>query len=399
MAHMYDRMGFYAPGALGKSRRLTPEGFLLCENVAIARTGTQVYSPQELALEPNKAGEIRIERLPEEVFRDETVASFEGKPVTVNHPNEFVSPDNWQQLAVGVTQNVRRGTGIEDDLLFADLLITSADAIAYVNRDLPELSCGYDSDYEQTEPGRGVQRNIIGNHVALVERGRAGPRCAINDEEPQMKRTFMDRLSRLITAMKSKDEKAVKAELEDEDPDEGTGELQEMRDALKSVRDELKELKDKRARDEAEEEEEKEKKAKDALLEAEALKAHPDLGKLYTGDALKAIVTRAEILAPGIAIPTADAANKDAVPQLMVKALATADGTEAGKACIAPFLMGRELKALTGDALLGVFNGAAELARVRNNDAGRRTTASTRDFGKPASVTDINAANRAFWKL
>jgi hypothetical protein len=404
---MLDRMAFYAPGELGKTRRVTPEGFLLCEGVAIARVGEQRYSADEVPLEPDKGGEIRISRTPEEVFREETLASFEGKPVTVEHPDEFVGPHNWNIHAVGVTQNLRRGTGIEDDLLFADLLITAADAIQHVNEYLPELSAGYESDYEQTAPGRGIQRNIVGNHVALVTRGRAGPRCAIRDHAPPrkgpvMKVSFADRLNRFLNAFKARDEAAMKAELESED-EETDPELKKVKDSLKEVRDELAAMKAKDAEEEKEEKEKVKDEAEErAKQEAKDALENPgkqvDLGKTYTGDALKDIFSRAEILSPGIQIPTGDAlAGKGVLPALLVKALATADATDAGKEFIKPFLMGRDLKTLTGDALLGVFNGAAELARVRNNRAATLRGTATRDFGKAGSVTSINEANKAFW--
>ena len=56
----------------------------------------------------------------------------------------------------------------------------------------------------------------------------------------------------------------------------------------------------------------------------------------------------------------------------MGNALQNANRSDAGAECIKPFLMRRELHALTGDALLGVFNGAAELMRMRNNQRSER---------------------------
>jgi len=178
-----DRSTIHAPGELGKSRRLTPEGFLLCEGVAIARTGTQVYHKSELPLDAGPDGNITVVRTPEEVFSPTAMASFEGKPVTMDHPDEFVNPKNWKKVEVGTVHNVRRGEGIEDDYLIADLLIKDADAIEHVNRRKPEISCGYSSEYDQTVPGRAKQTDIVGNHVALVDRGRAGSRCAIRDHD------------------------------------------------------------------------------------------------------------------------------------------------------------------------------------------------------------------------
>jgi uncharacterized protein len=420
-AQMEDRSEVYAPTTLGKTRSITPEGYMLCEGVAIARTGTQVYGAHELPLEPGPDGKIRVYRLPEEVFREETMLSFVGKPVTVEHPNGFVTPETWQQQAVGIVQNVRRGTGIEDDLLLADILITAADAILYVAKELPELSCGYNCDYEQTEPGRATQRNIVGNHTALVDRGRAGPRCAIKDhaiEETVMqpKGSIAKTFARLLTAFQAKDEKGIAKELkeiEDDDPDEGTGMLDAAtKSQLKEAMDYIKERK---AKDAAEEKEKADKKmaedsarkeaeeaaAKDAILSAEVLPKDTDLGKVWTGDsaapAIKEILARAEILAPGISIPSTDSVNANAVKTVMVNALAKADTTDAGKECIKPFLMGRELKTLDGRELLGVFNGAAELMRVRNNSHARPNSFKTNDFSKPTTPQSINEENKKFW--
>ncbi|MFU1949286.1 DUF2213 domain-containing protein, partial [Bordetella avium] len=172
-------MPFYTVQKLGEKQELTNEGFLLCRDVPIARIGELLYADGEVPVEATPDGLIKINRSPEEVFRPETIASFEGKPVTLDHPDDFVTPETWRQLAVGTVQNVRQGQGIENDYLFADLLITDAQAIEDIRSGLREVSCGYEADYEQVEPGRGEQRNIIGNHVALVERGRCGPRCAI----------------------------------------------------------------------------------------------------------------------------------------------------------------------------------------------------------------------------
>jgi hypothetical protein len=409
-----DRLNFFTTESLGESRKITPEGFLLCEGVAIARIGSQVYAADELPVDPGKDGMIRIERLPDEVFREETIASFEGKPVTVNHPDSFVTPETWNQLAVGVVQNVRRGEGIEDDLLKADLLITAADAIAYVNKSLPELSAGYDAEYEQTEPGRGLQRNIIGNHVALVERGRAGPRCAIKDGEPSMKKQKRSFWDRLMTAVKAQDEEAVKAEIESRESEDEEGEAEKVDNDLdRQVLARIERLEamieklagktadedksDEEESSETEDEDEESEETEDTVIEAETAKK-ADVGTVYTGDAFKQIVARAEILAPGISVPTGDAAGGGkAAERLMRHALTTAQKTEDGAAAIKPFLMGRSLKNLTGDALLGVFNGAAELVRVRNNQQIERKHIATRDFGKPLGVSDINARNRDFW--
>lgn len=385
---------YYTVGAIGRSRHITPEGFLLCEGVAIARTGIQTYLTTDLPLEPNADGVIVAERLPEEVFRRETIASFEGKPVTVNHPDgEFVSPENWKRYSVGIVQNVRQGDGADSDLLLADLLITSADAIAYANSEFPQVSAGYDCDYEPVGPGRYIQRNIIGNHVALVRHGRAGPRCAIKDEDTTVKNS---RIAKLLAAFGVKDAETA-AEAIESITVTGQPTADSNADKLKTFDERL----DKLEKGIADIQALLTKRQPTADEDSDTATADQDPKQsAYTAEQLTAIRARAEILAPGIQLPTADALSSgDAAEQLMRNALDTAQRTDEGKECIAPFLMDRELKTLTADALLGVFNGAAELMRVRNNQAAAQAAlaAKTRDFGKPVSPEDINEANRKFW--
>lgn len=214
-------MRFYTVVQLGPKQSLTPDGFLLCEEVPIARTGVQIYGPGQTSVEPGPDGITRIQRDPAEVFRPETVASFAGKSVVDDHPPDGVTPENYKELTVGSVMNVRRGPGIQDDLLLADLLIMDAGAIAAVRGGKREVSCGYDCDYEQFEPGRGRQFNIIGNHVALVGHGRCGPRCSIGDSA-MPKRTVWDRI---MTAFKAKDDAAMEEALKEaRDSYEGGGE-------------------------------------------------------------------------------------------------------------------------------------------------------------------------------
>lgn len=67
----------------------------------------------------------------EQIFNPETIASFEAKPVVIGHAR-FADPDNWREIAVGTTQNVRRGEGDKSDFLLADLLLTDRKAIEAV---------------------------------------------------------------------------------------------------------------------------------------------------------------------------------------------------------------------------------------------------------------------------
>jgi uncharacterized protein len=421
-----DRGRFHTVEDIGEKRSTTPEGFLVCHDVPIARTGMQLYSSDEVPLEDAGNGEVRVYRDPEEVFRPETIASFEGKAVTVEHPNDFVTPDNWQQLAVGTVQNVRRGEGLQDDLLIADLVITDAAAIKYVNEELPEVSAGYEAAYEQDEPGRGSQRDIVGNHVALVERGRAGPRCSIQDKETIMtKRTFWDRL---MTAVKAKDAEAIAAELKEAQQakadDEGSTEEKVDNDLDRQVLARIERLEaavgklveglskdadeeteptveaEEKTGDEEGEEMQEEEQTADTVVEAETAQSNSEAkGSVLSGDSLKLVKSRAELLVPGASMKTADAkkAEKAEIATFMRSTLDKAYATEGGKKAIEPFLAGRDIKTLTGDSLASVFIGAAELMRVQNNARMGRSSAVTKDFGSTVTASDMNARNREFW--
>lgn len=161
----------------------TPEGYLLALSVPIGRTGEMEYGIGETPIAPAGNGLVIISRDAEELFKPETIASFQGKPLTIGHPTEFVDADNWKELAKGVIQNVRRGTGKNKNDLVADILITDSFAISLVKSGMRQLSCGYEAEYEETGKGTGVQKNILGNHLALVDEGRAGDAYRINDEK------------------------------------------------------------------------------------------------------------------------------------------------------------------------------------------------------------------------
>ncbi|UCL89309.1 DUF2213 domain-containing protein [Pseudomonas sp. HS-18] len=421
-----DAGRWFTPETLSARQRMTPEGFLLCEAVPIARTGTLIYDESEIPVEGGPGGLVTIERNADEVFRAETMASFEGKPVTLSHPDEFVTPANWRQLSVGIVQNVRRGTDVEQDLMLADLLITDAEAIELVRRDndpnserLRQVSCGYDADYEQLAPGRGRQTTIVGNHVALVERGRCGPRCAIGDSDTMSKtkkRSFADRLR---AAFMSKDAEAAEAlakeaETADEEEEEESKEKAKTGDsatldAIRALSADIKALTKRVGDMEAEkketedEDEEESEETNDDVLEAEKAKNNPDAGgETYTGDsaALTDLRSRAEILVPGITFGTRDGKVKvaDHICSCQRQALTKAMATDSGKAVVEPFLFGRALDKLTADQVAAAFNGASELAKVRNNDKAARTASVTRDFGKTKSIAEINAANRKHWQ-
>lgn len=219
-------MKYFFKTRLGNTRYQLADGSVLFKDVPIARAGEQEYDTTERPeLVPDDRGKIIVRRTPEEVFSERAMASFEGMAVTVGHPRDFggqiifVTPDNWRQLAHGHIQNVRRGTGDKSDLLLADVIIKTPEALQAIDDGDNEVSCGYDADYEQISPGLANQSAITANHLALVPNGRAGFRCAVGDSMPSTTKNWF---TRLLKARKTGDA-AEMASLIDNPPDNMTG--------------------------------------------------------------------------------------------------------------------------------------------------------------------------------
>lgn len=159
----------------------TPEGFLICKDVPIARTGPQDYLARELMLDGDPDRVITVQRYPEDVFEDATLASLEGKPVTDGHPPENVGPENYAAYTKGHVQNVRR----DGDYIVADLYINDANLANEVRNNVKrEVSCGYLCNYVPDGSGY-KQTRIRGNHLAVVPKGRAGASVSIKDAAPE----------------------------------------------------------------------------------------------------------------------------------------------------------------------------------------------------------------------
>lgn len=161
----------------------TPEGYLICADAILARTGKQEYKRSELFGDAcdNPDEIIEVDRPSEEVFSPKTMASFENKPVTIEHPDEDVNVENYKIYAVGFLRDVRKATIDGREVMVGNLVITDKDAIKAIETgELTDLSCGYDCDIADVE--HPSQSHIQGNHIALCEEGRAGIARIIDSE-------------------------------------------------------------------------------------------------------------------------------------------------------------------------------------------------------------------------
>ena len=202
----------YYTNTISENIEETPEGFLICKNVSIARTGLMEYQ-NEGQIEGVTSDIVQIGHIETELSKTETLASFEGKSITIDHPEEMLSPENIKDYTVGHIQNVRYCT--TSQTLVADLVIILNEAISLVKGGLREVSCGYWADVVPNDDGSGYLSNVVGNHLALVNAGRCGGKCSIqdsiktNEREKMTKETLLEKISNLF-----KDSEDVKKEPE-----------------------------------------------------------------------------------------------------------------------------------------------------------------------------------------
>lgn len=165
----YDVMQFDADD----QTYFTKEGYLI-DHPIVTRIGIFTYH--------NKDGTVRKEfRPPDEVFNDDSLNSYEGKPVIVTHDGGYISKDNVTDEEVGTILS----PGYKDgDSVRAKIVIHDTDTMK--RSGLKELSLGYNLDLDET-PGvyngehyDAVQRNIRINHLALVGEARAGDSARLN---------------------------------------------------------------------------------------------------------------------------------------------------------------------------------------------------------------------------
>lgn len=148
----------------------TPEGYLIAA-VRAARVGVLTYY--------DAYGKPFKEFVPpEELFKDESMRTLAMKPLTAkNHPSVMLDSTNYKQYQVGFT-----GEKVEKDdrFLATTAIVQDAEVIGMIDKGMQEVSCGYLAELDMT-PGEyegekydAVQRNRHYNHLAIVDRGRAG---------------------------------------------------------------------------------------------------------------------------------------------------------------------------------------------------------------------------------
>ena len=198
-------------------------GQLICYDCVLSRTGYYDYLESDILADGDPTKIVKVYRTPEEVFDPVSLASFENKPFCNDHPDEDVTTRNSRELQCGYIRNVRRGEGELKDCVIADVVVTDQDVIDLIlSGEKRQLSLGYDSVIEKDANGRYLMKKIRGNHLALVDEGRAG--CAtIRDKAIQNKLGGSQKMPKsLFKANKTRlyDEDIIEVEELDEDIEE-----------------------------------------------------------------------------------------------------------------------------------------------------------------------------------
>lgn len=151
----------------------TDEGYLV-DHPIVTSVGIFVYH--------NPDGSERRElRLPEEVFAEKSLASYKGKPIIVTHDAGYVGTDNVKEESIGtiLSEGYRDGDDVR-----AEIIIHDTDSLKKYK--MRELSCGYNLRLDETpgvwegQPYDAIQRDIEINHLALVDKARAGEQARLN---------------------------------------------------------------------------------------------------------------------------------------------------------------------------------------------------------------------------
>ena len=163
----------------------TSEGYLVATS-RVARTGVQMYLASELGDIAKDAGfkpadVVSVYRHPDEVFHKDSLATITRLPITIDHPKENVTADNWAKLAVG---EVGDAYSTEPEWVVVNPMLKDKRGVNAARTTHKEFSMGYTADIIVARDGIPADfeiSNIRYNHLALVPAARAGREARIGD--------------------------------------------------------------------------------------------------------------------------------------------------------------------------------------------------------------------------
>jgi len=226
-------------------REVTPNGYLKA-TANFARTGIYRYLGSEIGVKDRPDHIFKVLRPASEVFSEDSLKTFSNLPVTLGHPESPLDAKNTKEHARGYSgDSVTRS----DNYVRGNITIVDEDTIREVDSGNKQISLGYIADYEEryglTLEGEDydfIQKNIRGNHIAIVPTGRAGEDCYIFDSANKLEKSMEDTKNNKPT---------IKAEVQDA-TDKSTDDF-DIRAMVQDMSDRLEKLegKDKTSCDES----------------------------------------------------------------------------------------------------------------------------------------------------
>ncbi|WP_334320378.1 DUF2213 domain-containing protein [Gilliamella apicola] len=185
---------------------ITPQGYIKT-TAKITKGAILQYYGHEIGLTDSRANQIvNVNRTLDELSEPETLKSINGMPITITHPDKkAVDADDWKDKTVGHVQNPH----VEGNYIVCDAFIQDKSAIELLkDKDIRELSVGYEPADIQEINGQFYHKNIRVNHIAIVAEGRAGSDCRLNDSKSKTgvkmklkakRKGIVDALKKLLT--------------------------------------------------------------------------------------------------------------------------------------------------------------------------------------------------------
>lgn len=167
-------------------------GWMEVKNTPISKVGVFPYLGREIKREPGQPPLdpdkiYQVFRPPEELARDETINSFKLLPFVDDHT--VLGVDGIPAEAKGIQGILGEQIYFDAPYLRGNLKVHSDTALSQINAGKVELSPAYYCDWPEEggtydgQPYQFTQRNIIGNHLALVKEGRTGADVAVQDSK------------------------------------------------------------------------------------------------------------------------------------------------------------------------------------------------------------------------
>lgn len=209
-------------------------GYIKIEKNPISRAGVFPYSGSQLPdADPSKV--YNVYRAPEELSNPDTLKSFEMLPIINEH---VMLGEGYETSAEekGVHGMTGEKVSFENGILYSSVRIISDALKDLIDQGKKQLSAGYRCAFEKSSGVFNgtkydyIQKNIRGNHIALVHTGRSGPDIAVLDGmafdhfdiatgEDNMSKEILDAIAALNTKVSAMDEdmKAMKCKDEAEE--------------------------------------------------------------------------------------------------------------------------------------------------------------------------------------